>query len=168
MCLINLRKRLCLGRTVRSYSERRLGNSCLDQGGTREKVRELYDAYARRDFERIASFIHPDIDWMIFAPISIFPFAGARHGRDAVLQSMAGIAEDFVLESYVPEVMIVEDDRAAVISDVSFTQRKTKRLMRFRVANFLRMQDGKLIEFREFANSFDVVEQALGRELQIE
>ena len=139
----------------------------MSQGGTREAVRELYDAYARRDFERVASYIHPDIDWVIFAPISIFPFAGPRHGRAAVLEAMAGIAADFALESYKPEVMIVEGDRAAVISDVSFTQRKTNRLMRFRVANFLRMQDGLLIEFREFANSFDVVEQALGRELQI-
>ena len=140
----------------------------MDQGRTRERVRELYDAYARRDFERIATFIHPDIDWVIYAPISIFPFAGPRRGRAAVLEAMAGISADFLLESYKPEVMIVEDDRAAVISDVSFMQRKTNRLLRFRVANFLRMQDGQLIEFREFANSFDVVEQALGRELQIE
>jgi ketosteroid isomerase-like protein len=139
----------------------------VDQGETRDKVRELYDAYGRRDFERVASYIHPDIDWVIFAPVSIFPFAGPRHGRAAVLQAMAGIAADFVLENYKPEVMIVEGERAAVISDVSFMQRKTNRLLRFRVANFLRFQDGQLIEFREFANSFDVAEQALGRELQI-
>jgi len=139
----------------------------VDQSGTRERVRELYDAYARSDFDRIARFIHPDIDWVIFAPISIFPFAGPRHGRAAVLEAMAGIAADFLLESHKPEVIIVEDDRAAVIADVSFMQRRTNRLLRFRVANFLRVQDGQLIEFREFANSFDVVEQALGRELQI-
>lgn len=139
----------------------------MDQSGTRERVRELYDAYARSDFDRIARFIHPDIDWVIFAPISIFPFAGPRHGRAAVLEAMAGIAADFLLESHKPEVIIVEDDRAAVIADVSFMQRRTNRLLRFRVANFLRVQDGQLIEFREFANSFDVVEQALGRELQI-
>ena len=39
--------------------------------------------------------------------------------------------------------------------------------MRFRIANFMRFQDGKLIEFLEFVNSFDVVEQALGRELAL-
>jgi len=131
-------------------------------------VRALYDAYGRRDFDHIASFIHPDIDWVIFAPISIFPFAGHRHGRPAVLEAMSGIATDFSLESYKPEIMIVEGDRAAVVSDVSFKQRKTDRLLRFRVANFLRLQDGLLIEFREFINSFDVVEQALGREIDIQ
>jgi ketosteroid isomerase-like protein len=80
---------------------------------------------------------------------------------------MAGIAADYILENYQVEITIVEDDRAAVISDVSFTQRATNRLLRFRVANFLRFQDGRLIEFREFSNSFDVVEQALGRELNL-
>lgn len=139
----------------------------MSQGGTRDTVRELYDAYARRDFERVAAFIHDDIDWVIYAPLSVFPFAGPRHGRVAVLQAMAGIAAAYVLENYQPEIMIVEDDRAAVVSDVSFTQRATNRLLRFRVANLLRFKDGKLIEFREFSNSFDVVEQALGRELPL-
>ena len=80
---------------------------------------------------------------------------------------MAAIAEHYSLESYNMEIIIVDGDRAAVMSDVSFIQRATNRTLRFRVANFLRFQDGKLIEFREFANSFDVVEQALGRELQL-
>jgi ketosteroid isomerase-like protein len=139
----------------------------VSQAGTRETVRELYDAYARRDFERIAASIHDDIDWVIYGPVSVFPFAGPRHGRAAVLEAMAGIAQAYSLESYKLEILIVDGDRAAVMSDVSFIQRATNRTLRFRVANFLRFQDGKLIEFREFTNSFDVVEQALGRELEL-
>jgi ketosteroid isomerase-like protein len=134
---------------------------------TRATVRELYDAYARRDFGRIAALIHDDIDWVIFGPVAVFPFAGPRHGRAAVLAAMAAIAELYALVDYKPEIVIVEDDRAAVLSDVSFTQRSTRRLLRFRVANFLRIADGKLIEFREFTNTFDTVEQALGRELPL-
>jgi ketosteroid isomerase-like protein len=53
------------------------------------------------------------------------------------------------------------------MSDISFTQRSTNRTLRFRVANFLRIQDGKVVEFREFSNTFDVAEQVLGRELQL-
>jgi ketosteroid isomerase-like protein len=134
---------------------------------TRATVRELYDAYARRDFGCIAALIHDDIDWVIFGPVAVFPFAGPRHGRAAVLAAMAGIAELYALVDYKPEIVIVEDDRAAVLSDVSFTQRSTRRLLRFRVANFLRIADGRLIEFREFTNTFDTVEQALGRELPL-
>jgi ketosteroid isomerase-like protein len=134
---------------------------------TRTTVRDLYDAYGRRDFERIAALIHDDIDWVIYAPVGVFPFAGQRHGRNDVLAALGGIAEQYALESYVPEITIVDGDRAAVMSDASFTQRSTNRILRFRVANFLRIQDGRVIEFREFVNSFDVVEQALGRELEL-
>jgi Ketosteroid isomerase-related protein len=130
-------------------------------------LHELYDAYGRRDFDRVAALLHDDIDWVIYSPVSVFPFAGPRHGRAAVLQALGGIAEQYVLESYVPEIMIVDGDRAAVMSDVSFKQRATDRIMRFRIANFLRFQDARVIEFREFANSFDVVEQVLGRELKL-
>jgi ketosteroid isomerase-like protein len=134
---------------------------------TRAIVRELYDAYGRRDFERVAALIHDDIDWVIYAPMSVFPFAGPRRGRAAVLAAMADIATTFALESYKPEVMIVDGERAALLSDVSYRQRATNRILRLRIANFLRLQEGRLIELREFTKSFDAVEQALGRELQL-
>jgi ketosteroid isomerase-like protein len=53
--------------------------------------------------------------------------------------------------------------RAAVMSNVAFVQRSTSRMLSFRTANFLRFRDGRLVEFREFWDVFDVVEQALGR-----
>jgi ketosteroid isomerase-like protein len=139
----------------------------VGEAGTRAIIRDLYDAYGRRDFERIAALIHDDIDWAIYAPISVFPFAGPRRGRAAVLEAMAAIAKVFALESYQLEIMIVDGDRAAVMSDASFRQRTTNRILRLRIANFLRLQDGRLIDFREFINSFDAVEQALGRELRL-
>jgi ketosteroid isomerase-like protein len=134
---------------------------------TRATVRDLYDAYERRDFDRVAALIHDDIDWVIYAPVGIFPFAGPRRGRAAVLQALAAIGEQYSLQSYKPEIMIVDGDRAAVMSDVNFVQRATDRTLRFRIANFLRLQDARVIEFREFVNSFDLVEQALGRELPL-
>jgi ketosteroid isomerase-like protein len=139
----------------------------VTESATRAAVRNLYDAYGRRDFARVASLIHDEIDWVIYAPVAVFPFAGPRHGRAAVLRAMGSIAEIYAVDSYIPEIMIVDGDRAAVMSDAAFRQRATQRVLRFRIANFLRFQDGRLIEFREFVNSFDAVEQALGRELSL-
>jgi ketosteroid isomerase-like protein len=133
----------------------------------RATTEELYDAYERGDVDRIAALIHDDIDWVIYAPVSVFPFAGPRQGRAAVLQALGAIAEEYALQSYKREIMIVDGDRAAVMADVNFTQRATGRTLRFRVANFLRLREGRVVEFREFVNSFDVVEQALGRELRL-
>lgn len=139
----------------------------MTESATRAAVRDLYDAYGRRDFVRVAALIHDDVDWVIYAPVAVFPFAGPRHGRAAVLQAMAGIAEIYSVEKYTPEVVIVDGDAAAVMSDASFRQRATGRLIRLRIANFLRFAGGHVIEFREFLNSYDAVEQALGRELQL-
>jgi ketosteroid isomerase-like protein len=139
----------------------------VSEQATRAIVEEIYDAYARRDFERVATFIHEDIDWVIYGPMEVFPFAGARRGRIAVLEALGGIAKDYALDRYEPKVIIVEGDRAAVMSEVAFRQRKSDRILRFQLANFLRLQDGRVIEFREFANTFDLVEQALGHFIEV-
>jgi len=130
-------------------------------------VRELYDAYERRDLDRVGALLHDDIDWIIYGPMSVFPFVGARRGRAAVLEVLKAIAGAYALESYKREIVIVEEASAAVMSDASFRQPATGRVLRFRVANFLRFENDQLIEFREFTNTFDVVEQALGRELDV-
>jgi ketosteroid isomerase-like protein len=53
------------------------------------------------------------------------------------------------------------------MSDVAFTQRSTGRTLQMRLVNLLRIRDGKVVEFREFSDSFDVVEQALGGWLEV-
>lgn len=139
----------------------------MTKSQTRAAVHELYGAYERRDVERFTALIHDDIDWMIYGPISIFPFAGPRQGRQQVLDALKAIEGDYAVEAYRPEVIVVDGDRAAVMSDVTFRQKSSNRILRFRIADFLRFADGKVIEFREFSNTFDVVEQALGRELPL-
>ena len=134
-------------------------------GGTRATVHEPYDAYERRDFQRVAALMHDDVDWVIYAPVSVFPFAGPRRGRHAVMMALAGLAEVYALLNYTREIVMVDGDRAAVVTDASYRQRSTGRTLRFRIASFLRFADGQLIEFREFTDTFDLVEQTLGREL---
>jgi ketosteroid isomerase-like protein len=115
----------------------------------------------------VAALIDDDVDWIIYGPVNVFPFAGHRRGRNAVLEALAGIAKDYMLERYQPQIVIVEGDRAAVMSEVAFKQRTTDRTLSFQLANFLRFRDGRLIEFREFANTFDLVEQALGHCIEV-
>ncbi|HEY2756223.1 MAG TPA: nuclear transport factor 2 family protein [Pseudolabrys sp.] len=139
----------------------------MSDSETRATVEALYGAYGWRDPGPIAALLHENIDWVIFGPVDVFAFAGPRHGAAAVLDALAAIAKAFQLESYVPEIVIVEGDRAAVMADVSYKQRATGRTLRIRVADFLRVRDGRVIEFREFFNSFDMVEKALGREIEV-
>lgn len=139
----------------------------MTDNATRATVEALYKAYAARDLGRVAGLIHDDIEWIIYGPVQVFPFQGPRRGKAQVLDVLGAIAKDYELERYVPEIIIVDGDRAAVMSDAAFKQRTTNRTISVRLANFLRVQDGRVIEFREFTDTFDAVEQALGKWLDV-
>jgi len=63
--------------------------------------------------------------------------------------------------------MVVEADDAAVIIQARATQRATGRVIQLLLAQFLRFRDGRIVELREFMDSFDAVEQVLGREINL-
>ena len=134
---------------------------------TRKAVNGLYDAYVRRDFDRVASYIHDDIKWVIYAPRQLFGFTGPRHGKKAVLEALGGIAKDYSIKDYVAKITIVDGDRATVVSDVVFEQRASGRVLNFRIADVMRLREARIVEFEEFIDSVDVAEQALGRSLNL-
>jgi ketosteroid isomerase-like protein len=130
---------------------------------TRAAVTDFYNAYASGDVGRVASCIDEDITWVIYAPRSLFKFAGPRRGKQAVLDTLKAIGEEYALESYVPKIILADEARAAVISDVRFTQRASGRVLNFRIADVMRLEGGRIVEFEEFVDSVDVVEQATGQ-----
>ncbi len=137
------------------------------QQDTRAIVHEIYDAYARRDFECVAARIDDNIQWVIYGPRQIFPFTGPRDGKREVLEALAMIAVEYAIESYIPKIVLVDGDRAAVLSEVVFRRRASGRALNFRIANFLRLRGGRVVEFEEFVDTFDVAEQALGRWIDV-
>ena len=134
---------------------------------TRAIVQELYKAYREGNAQRVAGLIHEDIDWCIHGPSRVFAFEGPRRGIAQVMEVLAAIGQQFELRRYEHELLIVEGERAAVLSQVSFIQRATGRTLSMRLINFIRVRDGKIVEFREFSDTFDVVEQALGAWLEV-
>lgn len=132
---------------------------------TRATVIELHRAYLAGDAEKVASLIHDDIDWVIHGPAHLFPFEGPRRGKQAVLETLAAIGQQFELKRYEQKLLIVEGERAAVLSQTAFVQRSTGRTLAMQLVNFVRVVDGKITEFREFSDTFDVVEQAVGAPL---
>jgi ketosteroid isomerase-like protein len=75
--------------------------------------------------------------------------------------------EHFRLAEYRVSVKLVDGDRAATLSESHMVQRATGRTIRSRIAGFHRFEGGQLVEYRGFVDSFDAVEQVLGRELDL-
>ena len=58
---------------------------------TRAAVTDLYSAYAGGDGERMAALIADDVDFIIYGPVQVFPFAGHHQGKGAVLKRWAAL-----------------------------------------------------------------------------
>ena len=136
-------------------------------GQTRATLKELYSAYREGNAERVAALIDEDIDWCIYGPARVFPFEGPRRGKAQVIDVLAAIGAQYELKRHDQEIMVVEGERAAVLSQAAFVQRATGRTLSMRLINFVRVRDGRIVEFREFSDTFDVVEQAAGTWLQV-
>jgi ketosteroid isomerase-like protein len=66
---------------------------------------------------------------------------------------------------FVPESIVVDGDRAAMLSRQSSRRAADDRAICFRVTNFMRFRDGKVVENVLLIDSFDAVEQVIGRPL---
>lgn len=135
---------------------------------TRDTVNALYAAYKSGDVESFFAMVDDDITWSLVGPVTVFPFGGVKKGKAEVRAALTMLGQHYQIERHDRKLIIVEGDAAALIIDAAFLQLATGRTITVRLANFLRLHNGRLIEFQEFGDTFDVVEQAMGRWLAVE
>ena len=128
----------------------------------------LYDIYAAFAAGRIDDALREFDDNVVmtsYAPVEVFPALGRQQGKAAVATTMHAMHAAFEHLSYAPVFMVVENGSAAAIVLAKLRQRTTGRIIQLFVAHFLRLQNGRIVELREFMDSFDAVQQVLGREI---
>ena len=129
----------------------------------RSVVDAFYEAYAARDAEKVAKFLHEDVEWTISGPVDYLRFCGTHRGKAAVVDLIKRqVPQVLRVFSFVPESILVEGDKVAMLNRQSARRSADGRGIIFRVANFMRFLDGKLIENLSLIDSFDAVEQVLG------
>jgi ketosteroid isomerase-like protein len=133
---------------------------------SRAMVDAFYVAYATRDSRKIAPFIHDDVDWTISGPVDFLPFCGRYRGKAAVLDLIdRKITAVLRTVSFVAESIVVDGDRVAMLSRQTAAHAGDGRIVSYRVANIMRFCDDKVIENFSLIDTFDAVEQVLGRPL---
>lgn len=95
-------------------------------------------------------------------------FCGTFRGKAAVLDLIGRLVPQVMrVVGFVPESILVDGDRVAMLNRQSSKRAEDGRVISFRVANFMRFQDGKVIENVSLIDSFDAVEQVLGHPLAV-
>jgi ketosteroid isomerase-like protein len=133
----------------------------------RPAVEAFYRASASRDIESMMALIDDDVNWLVQGPIDVFSFFGQRRGKAAVLEIYREIGRKLRVTNVELETLVVDDDRAAAMLRLTSVVRATGKVMSVRMSQFSRFRDGKMIEMRAVCDSYDMVEQALGRALDL-
>jgi ketosteroid isomerase-like protein len=130
-------------------------------------VEAFYQASAARDVERVMSFIADDVDWLVQGPVDIFAFLGQRRGKAAVREGYRELARKLEMTGYQVEVLLADGDRAAALIRLTSIVRATGKIMSVRTSQFSRFRGGKIVEMRAVLDSYDMVEQTIGRPLDV-
>ena len=129
--------------------------------------RALHRAINERRYEELETLIDENVDWAIYGPVEMFPFFGARRGREAVIEVIRQIAENVRVHRFDRETIMLGVDSASSMLRYSLTALDTNKPISLRIAHFAQFRDGRLLNLRILVDSFDLVEQALGRPLHL-
>jgi SnoaL-like domain len=129
--------------------------------------RALHSAINDRQREEIEPLIDEDVDWAIYGPIDMFPFFGARHGKEAVLEVIKQIADNVRVHRFDRESILLGAESAASMLRYSLTMLDANKPISLRLAHFTQFKAGRLINIRILVDTFDLVEQALGRPIHL-
>src|ERR1700675_33059 len=129
--------------------------------------RALHRAINERHLDDLADVIDDDVDWAIYGPIDMFPFLGARRGKEAVLEVIRQIADNVRVHRFDREKIMLGVDSAASMLRYSLTMLDSNQPMSLRIAHFAQFKAGRLSSIRVLLDTFDLVEQALGRPIHL-
>jgi ketosteroid isomerase-like protein len=129
--------------------------------------RALHGAINDRQFDDLETVIDDDVEWAIYGPIDMFPFLGARRGKEAVLEVIRQIAENIRVHRFDRETIMLGVDSAASMLRYSLTALDSNKPISLRVAHFAQFKAGRLRSIRVLLDTFDLVEQVLGRPIHL-
>jgi len=66
-----------------------------------------------------------------------------------------------------PNAMLIDGDRAAVFGKLTASRGDIGRKISYRIAQFVRFENAKVVEYMSIIDSFDAVEQVLGQQLPL-
>jgi hypothetical protein len=129
--------------------------------------RALHRAINERQPEDLEALIDDDVDWAIYGPIDMFPFLGARRGKEAVLEVIRQIADNIRVHRFDRETIMLGVDSASSMLRYSLTMLDSSKPISLRLAHFAQFKAGRLHSMKVLVDSFDLVEQALGRPIHL-
>lgn len=132
----------------------------------RAVVEGFYMPLAICDMQALVPYLDDSMVWTISGPIDILQFCGQHSGKTVVLQLLdRDLSLLLEKQRLSPGTMVIDGDRVAVLGKLTARRRDVGQAIGYRILQFFRFRDKKVVEYVSLIDSFDAVEQVLGRPL---
>ncbi len=132
---------------------------------SRQRVLNFLDAFYAGDAGAATACCDEDLDSITHAPIELFPHLGHKHGRAWVAEAIRTQQNRYSSRKYDIKFIAVDGDKVATMQFLSLRKRKDDRVVHLEAAEFFTLRAGLILQHRSFFDSFDFVQQVLGRDL---
>ena len=139
----------------------------MHQRLARQRVLDYLDAFFAGDVARAQECCDDEFDSITYAPIELFPHLGHKHGKAWVAEAIRIQQERYRSRRSEIKFIAVDGLKVATMQRIFMEKRNDRRLLQIDVAEFFTLHDGRIIEHRSFFDSFDLIEQLLGRDLTV-
>lgn len=119
-------------------------------------VRSAYAARDNDDAEGLVAAFHPDGLFTLVGDKNALELTGSMQGHPSLRGAFSKLIEDFRFEGRELLAELVDGDRVAIHSRVDVRYGPTGQTRRTEVLDLFRIQDGKIVELIEFADTAQV------------
>jgi hypothetical protein len=130
-----------------------------------QQVLRFLDAYYSGDAATATACCDEELDSITYAPIELFPHLGHKHGRAWVAEAIKTQQKRYASRKYEIKLMAVDGDNVATMQFISLRKRNDDRVVHLEAAEFYTLRAGRILVHRSFFDSFDFVQQLLGKDL---
>jgi hypothetical protein len=132
---------------------------------SKQQVLNFLDGFYSGDAAAATACCDEELDSITYAPVELFPHLGHKHGSSWVAEAIRTQQKRYTSRKYEIKFMAVDGDKVATIQFISLRKRNDDRIVHLEAAEFFTLRAGRILVHRSFFDSFDFVQQVLGRDL---
>ena len=121
-------------------------------------VKDAYAAFQRGDIQAVLATLSDDVEWRaVIGTEGVVPTSGLRRGHAGVGEFFQQLSTTTTFEAFEPREFIAQGDQVAVIGRYKGKALATGKLYDSEWVMVFTVRNGKVVRFREFADSRQLV-----------
>ncbi|MGZ3183552.1 MAG: nuclear transport factor 2 family protein [Telluria sp.] len=117
-----------------------------------ELVKQCYDAFVKRDMQRLLGYMDAGIDWRL-PEIEGVPFSGRRSGREQVAEFFRMLDELQEFRTFSPAEFTAQNDKVICQGHYDWTVKATHAQASADWAHVFTIRNGKVVAFCEYSDT---------------